>query len=72
MESHHTPEEPPMTDARSAFEALDRLEDQARERARDTEGEPLTPEQRHEQWASTLAERLKSEQSRWVTFGGNR
>jgi hypothetical protein len=61
-----------MTDARSAFEALDRLEDQAREGARDrTEGEPVTPEQHHEQFATELATRLRHSQSAWVTFTAN-
>jgi hypothetical protein len=62
-----------MTDARSAFDALDRLEDQAREGARDrTEGVPVTPERRHEQWAAALAERLNAAQSNWVTFVSNK
>jgi hypothetical protein len=62
-----------MSDAKEALNLLgaaeQRQRDEARQAAQATP-EP-TPEQRHEQFAAELADRLQAAQSTWVTFGGN-
>jgi len=59
----------------SNFQEVMQLLDAAEQRQRDeakrtaqADREPVTPEQRHEEFAAELAERLHSVQSDWVTF----
>jgi hypothetical protein len=61
-----------MTDHfQETIDTLDGLEqrqrDEARSRANATQ-EPVTPEQRHEQFATELTARLRNVRSSWSTF----
>jgi hypothetical protein len=60
-----------LTDIDKTFALIEAAEarqrDEARSRAKATQ-EPVTPEQRHEEFARELATRLHSVQSDWVTF----
>ena len=60
-----------MTDIEKTFALIEAAEErqrnEARSRAKATQ-EPVTPEQRHEEFAAELAARLHAVQSEWVTF----